>query len=264
MIIAIEEWYVYGAIIISFFLFLISLFLYMSIKNNAPDAWTHWKAKKDGKQICRVHYKGRKCVDHIAEIDKAEKEIGTPYWTVPTVGIKFKPEPEDIEFIEGTVPCCNYFESIPEAQKIAQVVAFSHLKDYFAKIGMPIDGIEDIALYVASESEKMPGDRAVFNAKIDSEETKKYLTKYLQTINANKKEIEKMKLQSGVFTWQIAMKALDSTIAYTSSHIAHMKETIRAAILRQEENKRKDYIMYAIIAFILCIGAAAFIVVTRQ
>src|SRR3970282_3017112 len=142
MLIAIEDWMFYGAIAISVLLFLISIGLYTAIRNNAPDAMMHWKAARAGKVICRVHYKGRACKDYIAEIDKAEKEIGTPYWNVPTLGIKFKPGSEDIEFIEGTIPCCNYYENTPEAMKINQVVAYSQLTDYFRKIASLLIGLK--------------------------------------------------------------------------------------------------------------------------
>ena len=76
----------------------------------------------------------------------------------------------------------------------------------------------------------------------------------MDAIKSHKNELEKIKLTSGVFTFSTSIKALDSMIAFTSAHAAHMKETIRAAILRQEENKRKDYIMYAIIFLILAMG----------
>jgi len=263
-LIAIEEWYFYGAMLVAFFALLISVGIYMAVKNNAPDAFVHWKAKRNGDKVCRVHYRGRKCRDYIATVDKAEKEIGTPYWTVEDVGIKFKPEPGDIEFIEDTIPCCNYFENMPEAVKINQAVAFNQLKNHFTKLGMPIEGIEDIAFYVASEAEGKPKDRAINNARIDSIETREHLKKYLDIISKYKTQLTSMKLESGVFSWQTAMNALDSVIAYTSSNLAHTKETIRAAIMRQEENKRKDYIMYAIIAFILALSAATVIVVTRK
>lgn len=271
MLIAIEDYIFYGMALITFFSLIIAAGVYTMIKNNCPDAFDHWKAKRNGDVICRVHFKGRKCVDYIAEIDKAEKEIGTPYWTVPRIGIKFKPEPGDIEFIEGTIPCVNYYEDMPEAIKLNQVVAFSQLKDYFRSIGMPIEGVEHVAFYAASEYENTPlkgsnisaEQRAILNSKINSEETRKHIQRFLKVIEKHREELETMKLHSGVFTYQTAMGAVNGVIAYTSSHIAHMKETIRAALLRSEENKRKDYIMYAIVAFILCIGAASLIVVTN-
>jgi hypothetical protein len=264
MIIAIQDWMLYGVVLVCFFMFLISIVLYISIKKNAPDAMVHWKAKRTGDMVCRVHYRGKKCIDYIATLDKAEKEIGTPYWTVPNIGIKFKPEPDDIEFIEGSVPCVNYYENIPEGQKIAHVKAYSELKDYFKSIGLPIDGVEDVAFYVLSEAQKTTPEQAVKNAMIDSDETKVHVRKYLNAVENNKTEIEKMKLSSGIFTFQTAMKALDSTAAYTSSHIAHMKETIRAAIMRSEENKRKDYILYAIICFILAMAVGVLYILINR
>jgi len=264
-LIAIEEYYLYGAVAFAVLMLIASIMIVMTIRNNAPDAFSHWKASRTGQPICRIHYKGRKAVDHIATIEKSEKEVGTNYWTVPSLGLKFKPEPESIEFIEGSIPCVNYYENMPEGLKMHEVVAFSQLKDYFKKIGIPIEGIEDIAFYVSAENEKVTDkNRAINNAKIDSAETRHIIKRYLETIEEHKPELKSIQLASGVFTWQTAMKALDSTIAYTSSHLGHTKETIRAAIMRQEENKRKDYIMYAIVGFILCIGAAALIVVTQK
>lgn len=265
MLIVVEDWMFYGALIVSFFLFLISIGIYMAVKNNAPDAFTHWKAKRNGDVVCRVHYKGRQCKDEIAQIDKAEKEIGTPYWTVPRLGLKFKPGPEDIEFIERSISCCNYYENMTEPAKLSTVVAYSQVKDYFRSIGMPIDGVENVALYISAELEKIPDvKRAIMNAKIDSAETKKYIRKYLEVQSRHRNELSDLKLQSGVFTWQTCMKALDDTIAYTSSNLMHTKETIRAALLRQEENKRKDLIMYAVIAVILAIAGIILLVGLKQ
>lgn len=260
---AIQDWMLYSIAGVSLLIFFIGLGMFMAIKNGAPDAMIHWKAKRSGQVICRVHYKGRQAKDYLAKLDKAEKEIGTPYWVVPTLGIKFKPKPDEIEFIEGSVPCANYFENCVEAQKIAQVVAFSQLKDYLHKRGMSIDNLEKEAFYIASESEKVSGERAIKNAMINSGQTKEYMREYLRIINANKAELKKLQLESGVFSWQTAMRAIDDTIAYTSSNVAHMKETLKAVILKQEDNKRKDYIMYAIVGFILSMGAATVIIVTR-
>src|SRR3990172_1723766 len=246
-IIGIDQYLYYALIALPFLLIAFSAMLFMAVKNNAPDAFVHWAAKRKGQPVCRVHYKGKNVRDYIAATDPIEKDMGTPYWRVPSIGIKFKPEPDDIQFIEGSIRCANYFENIPEAQKIHQVVAYSQLKDYFKKIGMNIEGVENVALYVASEAEKTTPEQAIINARIDSEETKKYIKKYLNAINMHKKELERLKLESGVFTFQTAMKALDSTIAYTSSHIAHTKEVIKAAIKRQQEDDVKKYFMYIIV-----------------
>jgi len=72
-----------------------------------------------------------------------------------------------------------------------------------------------------------------------------------------------MRLESGVFTWQTCMNALDSTIAYTSSSLTHTKETIRAAVLRQDADKKADLMKYAIICFVLCLGVGALYVLVK-
>ena len=180
MVIAIEFWMLGAGVGIPALLATVFMFLYFRLKTNLPDIESHAEAKKKGKTICRVHYKGRKCRDYIANVDKVEGEIGTPYWTVPQLGIKFKPEADDVEFIEGSISCVNYYENMLEAQKIDVAVAFSQMKDYFRKIGYPIDSIEDIAFLVASENEKYKdADKAIFNSKINSQETQKYVKKYL-------------------------------------------------------------------------------------
>ena len=263
MLIVIQDYYLYGAVLLCFFMMMASVFLYMSIKNNAPDAFDHWKAKRQGKTICRVHFRGRQTTDYLAEIDKAEKEMGTPYWTVPKIGIKFKPEADSIHFIEGSVPCCDYYENTPKSIKVEMAVAFSQLRDYFKKIGIPIDGIEDLAFYIASESEVSGAENAIKDARIESAETKNILRKYIATVKKHEAELKSMTLQSGVFTWQTSMNAIDSTIAYISSSLSHTKETIRAAVMRQEENKRKDLMLYAMVCFVMAMAVGALYVLVK-
>jgi hypothetical protein len=150
---------------------------------------------------------------------------------------------------------------------IAQIVAFNQLKNWFGKMHMPIDTIEGIAMYVAQEYVKTGSkERAMQNARINSKETKAYLLKYLELIDAHSKELEYMKLESGVFSFQTAMKALDEIDATTSSHVEHLKKVVRAAALREQEDanaKKRELIYMAIVGFILCIGAAAFIIATK-
>ena len=261
---AVEDWQFYGVIVLGFLMMFGSGMLYFTLKNNAPDSFTHWKAARSGDSICRVHFRGKKCSDYIAYQDKEEKELGTNYWTVPELGIKFKPEPDEIEFIEGSTPCVNYYEKMPKGIKISEAIAFDNLKKYFRKIGIPIDGIEDVALYVAQEAEKTPADRAIINAKVNSDETKQYLKKFLNVINSHKTELLALKNDSGPFSWRTGMFALDNTIAYTSAAISNTKEVIRAAERRKEENKRKDLILYAIIAVILAIAGIILLIGIKQ
>lgn len=262
--IIIEDYYLYIALGLSLLMFMGSAMFFITIKNNCPDAFDHWKAKRKNQPICRVHFRGKSTVDYIATVDKVEKEIGTPYWTVPSIGIKFKPEADSIHFIEGNLPCCDYYENIPKSIKIETAVAYSQLKDYFKKIGIPIDGIEDLAFFISSESEVSNPETAIKDARINSEETKKILRRYISTVQANKDKLKNMRLESGVFTWQTAMNALDSTIAYTSSSLTHTKETIRAAVMRQEENKKADLIKYGMLIFMGCLGVGALYVIVNR
>lgn len=267
-VIALPGMYVIAGAVIGLAGWFILIVGFMGVTNNAPEALTHWKAARNGQNICRVHFRGKRVRDYIAEVDKAEKEIGTNYWAVPKIGLKFKPEPDDIEFIEGSIPCVNYYENIPEGMKIKQVVAFSQLKDFFRKKKMPIDGYVRDAMFVGQEYEKIKEgtdaiQTAIDNSQIKDNNTQVALANFLNTIEENRSELENMKLESGIFTWQTAMNALDATIAFTSAQFAHAKEVIRAAEARKEELKKRDYMMYAIIAFIFCIGAAAFIIATK-
>lgn len=253
--IALPDWQLYAIGGIALLMFLASIGLFFAIRNNAPDAMTHWTAARTGQKICRVHYRGRKASDYIAHEEKDDKELGASYWSVPGIGLKFKPEPEDIEFIEGTIPCVNYYENMTEPIKLKQAVAFSQLKEYFKKIKMPIDGITDIAFYVSAENEKLSDkQRAINNAKIESGETQIAINKYLDTVEANKKTISEMKIESGLFTWQTAMRSLDSIMAFTSSHFANARETIRAAEKRKLENQSKNIMLFAVVAVILAIA----------
>lgn len=255
MMIVIEEYYLYAAIVLSFLMFMGAALIFITIRNNCPDAMIHWKAKRKGDKICRVHFRGKSTEDFIATVDKTEKKMGTPYWTVPAIGLKFKPEADAIHFIEGGIACCDYYENIPKSIKIETAVAYSQLRDYFKKIGIPIDGIEDLAFFISSESEITGPENAILDARINSEETKNVLKRYIATVNKYKDILKSKRLESGVFTWQTAMNALDSTIAYTSSSLTHTVETVRAAERRREEDKKGDLMRnFQYLAMVVIIG----------
>ncbi len=263
MVMVLEDWQFYGFAGLSLLLFFAGIAIFVIIRNNCPDAMVHWKANRTGDAVCRVHFRGKKCQDYTAELDKSEKGLNSNMWTVPELGIKFTPGPEDIEFIEGSIPCVNYFEKLPIAIKTNEAVAYSQLKDYLNSIKLPIDGNERNIMYILQEIQKKSVDRAIKNARVDSRETKEYLKRYLNAIEQKKSYLQRLTIESGVFTYQTAMKALDDAIAHTSAEVAHGKEVIRAAAKREEANRNRDYILYAIVAFIVCIGAAGFIIATR-
>ena len=263
MLVSIQDYYVYALIGISGLLFIASLFIFISIKRNCPDAFAHWEAARRGKTICRVHFRGKQTVDYIANIEKHEKDMGTPYWHVPKVGLKFKPEADAIHFIEGSIPCCDYFENIPKSVKVETAVCYSQLRDLLKKLGIPIDGIEDLGFYVMSESERSDPETAIKDARVQSEETKTILRRLIQTIKQNKERIKSIQLDSGVFVWQTAQNALDSTMAYTSASLTHTVETVRAAERRQNAEGFKDYLKYGMFVFMACLGVGALYVMTK-
>ncbi len=249
-LIAIQDWQFYAVIAIAALFFFAGIGIYLYIRSRAPDALEHAKADR----ICRVHYKNRKDVDYVPNEKKEEKELGAKYWEVPTIGLKFKPEAGKSHFVEGSIPCVNYYENTTEPIMVEEAVAFSQLADYFKKMGMPIDGIEDIAFYASYENEKLNDkQRAINNARITSDETKKHIKKYLDFVDAHKKEITEMQIHSGQFTWLTAMRAIDSAIALSSAHLANARETIRAAEKRKLEAQGKDWMKYMFIAFMAVI-----------
>ncbi len=254
--IALDDWMVLAGMGIIILLIFGSVILFMSIRNNAPDAFTHWKAARTGQVVCRVHYRGGKVRDYVGEIDKDEKGLGSNYWKVPEVGEKFKPAPDQIEFIEGSIPCVNYFENTMVGTRTAEIVAFSRLKEHFKKKGVSIEGIEKDTFFVLAETEKFGSDdaHAIANTKIKSNETRKYLQDFLNAVHNCEDEIKKLNNESGVFSYQTAIKAIDGVIGFTGASFSHAKEVIIAATLRKEEDSKKKMIEYAIIAVILAIA----------
>lgn len=265
MLIAIEDYYLYAFGLICFFMMLYAGLTYSDIKKNCPDAMVHRKAAKSGLPVCRVHFRGRTTVDYIATIDKTEKEMSTPYWRVPELGIKFQPEADAIHFIENSIPCCDYYEKMPKSIKVEMVIAFSQVKDYFKKVlKIPIEGIEDLAFYIASESEISGVETALKDARISSPETKRILRNYINTINKHKEKLNALQLESGVFSWQTCMNAVDSIMGYTSSTMTHTIETVKAAERRKNEDKKKDFMLYAMVCFVLALAVGALYALTRK
>lgn len=233
-------------------------FTLMGIRGQAPEAFMLMKARKKKQALCMVHYPEGTCrLKEPKHVKPPNPDSGVPYFKLDPEGIKFKnPDGSKFERFGGDVPIINYFSNIPESVKMREAVAYSQLKDYLKKNDVDIDGIEDITMYVFSEYEKT-GDmkKAIKNSKINNEDVVRRIVKYLEFIDNNRQEIEDMKLQSGTFTWQTAMMALDSTIAYTSANVAHLKSVIEAQIRRQLGDEKKDLITKGIFIFLACLGA---------
>ena len=263
--IAVSEALLFGLVLTIIFLIFAFLLYYLNIRKNVPEALIFAKARKKKLPVCLVHYPENIVRPFIPRIERHSSEVSTPYFVVADVGIKFRnPDGRKTERWNGDIPLFNYFVNMPEGVAIADAVAYSQLKDYLKTQDVDIDTIEDVAFYVLSEFERT-GDinLALKSAKIENEETKQQLLAFLNHINNHRTDIENLKLQSGIFTFQTAIRALDATIAYTSSNVAHMKSVIEASIRRQLANSSSDFIKYGMFIFLACLGCGALYIMVR-
>ena len=263
--IAVSEAFIFGLVMIIIFLIFAMLLYYLNIKKNVPEALIFMKARKKKLPVCLVHFPEGIVRLFIPKIERLSSEVSTPFYVVGEVGIKFRnPDGRKTERWNGDIPLINYFVNMPEGVAIADAVAYSQLKDYLKTQDIDIDTIEDVAFYVLSEFERT-GDinLALSSAKIENEETKQQLLAFLNFIEAHREDIEKLKLKSGIFTFQTAIRALDATIAYTSSNVAHMKSVIEASIRRQLANSSSDFIKYGLFIFLACLGCGALFIMIK-
>ena len=263
--IAVSEFLIFSLILVIIFLIFGMLLFYLSIKKNAPEALMFMKARKKKLPLTFVHYPEGIIRPYIPKIERFSSEVSTPFFVVGEVGIKFRnPDGRKVERWNGEIPVHNYFVNMPEGVAIADAVAYSQLKDYLKTQDIDIDTIEDVAFYVLSEFERT-GDinLALSSAKIENEETKQQLLAFLNFIENHREDIEKLKLKSGIFTFQTAIRALDATIAYTSSNVAHMKSVIEASIRRQLANATGDFMKYGLFIFLACLGVGALYIMIK-
>jgi len=234
------------------------LIFYMSIKTKAPEAFMFMKARKLKVPIVMVHYPEGIVKATIPHKDGADKNTSMPYWIVDDVGIKFRsPDGRKAERWNGEIPIYHYFRDIPEPVSITEAVAYSQFRDYLKSKGAAIDNMEDVVFYVINELERT-GDieQAIANANITDENTKRNMLSFIDYIIKHKKEVNQLKLRSGVFTFQTAARALDATIAYTSSNVAHTKSVLEAAIRRQLDAGKQEAFKYGMFIIMACLGVA--------
>ncbi len=264
----INKYVLYGIVFFAVMMFAALILYHLQMKKVAPEAFVFRDAAKLKRPVVMVHYPDSNVDFDIPTIAEEEKDLGTPYWEVKRVGIKFRdPSGRAVERIGGRVPMYHYFMNSPAPLGMAEVVAYSQLSDYFKSIGMAMDNVESTILYVLAENEKHGEETAIGNTKITSDETKKHIQKYLDVVKKNRNAIENQKLTSGIFTFQTAMRALDSTMAFTSAQAQHMKAVVRTAILRQEEDKSKrqrELIIYGIVCFIVAMAVIALMIVAKR
>jgi len=233
------------------------IILIISIKRYAPEAFIFMKARKRSIPVAFVHYPDGIVKPYIPRVEIKNPESVAPYYSIGDVGIKFtNPDGTKVERWYGEVPVYHYFKNIPEPVANVQAVAYSQLKDYLKHKDMSIEGIEDVAFYVMSEIEKGKDvGRAIKNAQIEDKETKQRILKFVDWMQRHKEEIEDLKLKSGIYTYQTAMQALDSTIAYTSANVAHAKSVWQAWFQNRLDATRENLIRYGIFLFLAALAA---------
>lgn len=228
----------------------------MMIKKQAPGMMTIMKAFRKDLPLAFIFYPEGTIRPFIPEIKKGNPDTSSNYYTVGNTGIKFRnPDGSKIHRWMGKIPVYCYFRDTPEPIAMSDAVAFSQLKDYFKSAGHDLSNMEDIAFYVLSEVERTHNvQQALKNAKIDNQETIEKLLQFLSYVKENKEMIEKEKLKSGIFTYQTAIRSLDSVMAYTSANVAHMKAVLEAAIRRNIETGAQELLKWGILVFLCCLG----------
>lgn len=265
MVVCISEFFIMLMMLIIGILVIAMIVFYTKIKRDAPEALIIAKARKKGTPLALLHYPEGTIRLRELKVDKETPGTSTPYFLIEKAGIKFRnPDGRKVERWEGDIPIMNYFVNMPESVAITDVVAYSQLKDHLKVKGMDIETIEDLAFFVLSEYERT-GDMniAMQSAKIDSEETKGRVLNFLTYVEKHKEELESLKLESGIFTFQTAIRALDATIAYTSSNVAHMKSVLEASIRHQLESSTTDIMKYGVFVIMVALGLGTFIMLAR-
>lgn len=239
-------------------------FVYWSgIRRWAPEAALFKEARQKKKPIVITHFQNNTAIPAIPKIEKMEEndDVVVPFYTIPKVGLKFKDSSgTKAEKWFGDITVYHHYELTPEPISTAFAVAFSQFKDMLRKNHIDVDGIEDIAFYAISEHEKLKDiEETLKSLNISNTETMIKIQEMLEFIEKFKVDIQKEKLQSGLYTYQIVVRALDATMAYTSANLAFTKTAIEAYVRQQMNQQTKNLMLYFIGAFIFCLGAGTFL-----
>lgn len=236
---------------------------YLGIKRWAPEATIFRDARKKKQPIVITHFQNGSAVPAIPKVEKMEDDdnVIVPFFTIPKVGLKFKDASGmKAEKWFGDITVYHYFELTPEPISTAFAAAHSQFKDLLKKNRIDIEGMEDVAFYAISENEKLKDiEETLKSLNIPDIETRTKIQEMLEYIEKYKSDIQKEKLQSGLFVYQTIVRALDATMAYTSANLAFTKTAIEAYVRQQLNQQTKNLMLYFIGAFILCLGAGTFL-----
>ncbi len=263
--IVISELVIFGLVVAIIFLgFMLGLLVFM-FKVQVPEAFLFWKARRKKIPLALVHYPEGIVRPYLVKLDK-DINTSSNYYIVGDVGIKFKGvDKSRTERWDGEVTTFNYFVNVPEPISISEVVAFSQFKEYLSSKGIEVENIEDILFYVMSEIEKSKNiDEAVSEIQVENLEILRNIEQFVNFILKNKEEVSNLKLKSGLFTYQTAIKALDVVMAYTSANVSQMKAILQTALRRQLGGDITNYIKYGLMIFLACLGVGAMTILIRN
>jgi len=266
--IIVPEIVVYGLVLGIVMMGMFAFFFYIDFKKNAPEAFVLKAARKAKEKvpIAFLHFP-----DGTMRIALPKREKGRtgnptsmPYYTIPGLGIKFRDlDGSKTEHLKD-LSVIHYFPNIPEPISTQQAIAYSQLKDYLRERGIDITGIENVAFLIASDAEKLKDvERAIRNAQVTDEETRAKIVEFLRFIDENRKEIESLRLKSGIFTYRTVVSALDSVIAYTSANVAHTKAVIESWLRQELRSEITDWIKYGMFLFLAALGAGIFVMLAK-
>lgn len=237
-----------------------AIFLYMDIKRYAPEAMAIRAARKQKKPLVMVHFQSGNSYIEIPTEENIEGSV-LPFYKLKRVGLKFRDSTgQKVEKLSGEVPMYHHYEVTPEPINTATAVAFSQIQDWLRKNSIDIDGIEDLVFPVLNDYEKTKDIKATLESLyFEKEEERERVAAIIRFIEANRKELEQMKLKSGIFTYQTITRAIDATLAYTSANLAFSKQAIETWVKAAYPIDQKNMLTYAMVFVMVCIGAGIFL-----
>jgi len=234
-------------------------FLYTDIKRFAPEAFKLRAARKGKKPLVMVHYQSGRSEFEVPEEENMEGSV-LPFYKVKRVGLKFRDTSGQKSEMFGGITLYHHFEVTPEPINTKTAVAFSQMNDWLKSKNMDIDGIEDLVYLAMSDTERVKDIKAVIRSlHIETEEERMKVEGILRLIDQHRKEVEQMRVRSGIFTYMVVTRALDATLAYTSANLAFSKSAIETWVKAANPLLQGDAMKWGIIFVMVMVGLLVFV-----
>lgn len=247
---------------------LFSIVITMSVFKQVPWAWTMYRCFKNNLPCIMQHYPKGGVEIAMPELEK-DLKAGVPqtFFSVPKWGIKLPDIAGDnTELLMGKLRIIHYFKNNVSPTNIIDVVAIDRLKEWLNGKGVNVQNKEDIITFFLNDYVKTKDIiGTIEGSSVDDEETKRFIINTIKVIEANRKELEALRMRDGIFVWQSAMMALDRAIAFTSAAFANAKSAIEAQVrAKQLEDKNKEMYRTVLIIFVgLICAAIAYAIISK-